>query len=124
MKTGEYVPKLGQRSTGDGPTRSDTGLTHRMLILWHLRTCTYSGISGTYLAPDLAHGAVARLLGQGEAGCWLYSGRLPQDLVNRRYGVGGADGVFDRHVEVGEEAGVDLAVGRQAQPGAPRAERL
>src|SRR5829696_2033706 len=74
------------------------------------------------LAPDLAHGAVAGLLGEGEASCRLYPRRLPQYFVDRRYGVRRADGVLYGDIEVGEEARVDLAVRSQAKPAAPGAE--
>src|SRR5829696_4988551 len=66
------------------------------------------------LAPDLAHGAVAGLLGEGETRCWLYARRLPKNFVDRRYRVFRADGVLYGDVEVGEEARVDLAVRCQA----------
>lgn len=69
---------------------------------------------GLYLTPDLAHRAVARLLGEGETGCGLYTRRLPQDLVDRGYRIGTTDSVFYGDVEVGEQARVDLAVGGQA----------
>src|SRR5215207_5149009 len=52
------------------------------------------------LAPDLAHGAVAGLLGEGETGCWLYARRLPKNVVDRRNRVFRADGVLYGNVEV------------------------
>src|SRR5215216_917259 len=74
------------------------------------------------LTPDLAHGAVAGLLGEGEASCRLYARRLPQHFVDRRYGVFRADGVLYGDVEVGEEARVDLAVRCEPEPAATGAE--
>src|SRR5215211_5202731 len=66
------------------------------------------------LAPDLAHGAVAGLLGEGETRCWLYARRLPKNFVDRRNRVFRADGVLYGNVEVGEETRMYLAVRRQA----------
>src|SRR5918997_1372177 len=77
-----------------------------------------------YLAADLAHGAVARFLGEGEAGGRLDPGGVPEDPVDGRDGVLAPDRVLHGDVEVGEEAGVDLAVRGEAQPAAPGAEGL
>src|SRR5918995_4105949 len=77
---------------------------------------------GSSLAPDLAHSAVAGLLGEGETRCWLYSRRLPKNFVDGRYRVFRADGVLYGDVEVGEEARVDLAVRCEPEPAATGAE--
>src|SRR5918993_4628056 len=74
------------------------------------------------LAPDLAHGALSGLSGEGEARRRLYARRLPQHFVDRRYGVFRADGVLYGDVEVGEEARVDLAVRCEPEPAATGAE--
>ena len=49
---------------------------------------------------------------------------MPENFVDRRDRVFRADGVLYRHVEVGEEARVDLAVRREPEARAAGAERL
>src|SRR5918998_5196045 len=76
------------------------------------------------LASDLAHRAVARLLGEGESRGRLDAGGVPEDFVDGGDGIRRAYRVLYGDVQVGEEARMDLAVCRQPEPRAPRAERL
>ena len=67
---------------------------------------------------------MARFFGERKARGWLYSRCVPEYFVDSGYRVCGADGIFHRYVEVGEEARVDLAVRREPQATAPSAERF
>ncbi len=59
-----------------------------------------SRLANGALAADLAHGAVARLLGEGEAGGGLDPCGLPQDLVDRRDRVFASDSILYGDIQV------------------------